>query len=79
MASLRTVAPTASGLRVNLRSAKSVLPVRRSVRALAVRAEASKQEEVGFQASNGRAKHHVDRPKHRVARVQNLSICNGGI
>ncbi len=53
MASLRTVAPTASGLRVNLRSAKSVLPVRRSARALAVRAQASKQEEVGFQASMG--------------------------
>ncbi|PNH00626.1 Photosystem II core complex proteins psbY, chloroplastic [Tetrabaena socialis] len=41
MASLRMTAPTASAMRSSVRSAKPVLPVRRPVRALAVRAQAS--------------------------------------
>ncbi|GLC33653.1 hypothetical protein PLESTB_000100200 [Pleodorina starrii] len=48
MATLRMSAPSAVAMRSGLRSAKPVLPVRKSVRALAVRAQASQEQDAAF-------------------------------
>ncbi|KXZ44932.1 hypothetical protein GPECTOR_60g709 [Gonium pectorale] len=45
---LRMSAPAASAVRSSVRAAKPVLPVRRSVKALAVRAQASQEQDAGF-------------------------------
>ncbi|PNW77795.1 hypothetical protein CHLRE_10g452100v5 [Chlamydomonas reinhardtii] len=47
MAALRMSAPTSAALRSSVRSAKPVLPVRRAVRSVVVRAQAS-EEQLGF-------------------------------
>ncbi|GIL53267.1 hypothetical protein Vafri_8914, partial [Volvox africanus] len=48
MATLRMSVPSAVTMRANVRSAKPILPMRKSIRALAVRAQANQEQDAAF-------------------------------